>query len=69
MVAENGLGSLLAGVTNALSPLDRALSDPVKLSALLRALDPELTFDPQGLTAELEDGPLRELGDTIAGRR
>ena len=66
MVAENGLGSLLAGVTNALSPLDRALSDPVKLSALLRALDPELTFDPQGLTAELENGPLRELGDTIA---
>ena len=66
MVAENGLGSLLAGVTNALSPLDRALSDPVKLSALLRALDPELTFDPQGLTAELENGPLRELGDVMA---
>ena len=48
VVAENGLGSLLAGVTNALSPLDRALSDPVKLSALLRELDPELTFDPAG---------------------
>jgi len=66
-VAENALGSLLASVTNALSPLGGALSDPARLSALLRALDTELTFDAEALTAELEDGPLRELGDAIAG--
>ena len=64
-MAENGLGSLLAGVTNALAPLRGALADPVKLSALLRELDPELTFDPQGLTAAVESGPLRQLGDVV----
>ena len=66
-MAENALGSLLASVTNALAPLRSAFSDPVKLSALLRELDPELAFDPAGLTAELEDGELRRLGDTIVG--
>ena len=64
-MAENALGSLLAGVANALAPLQDAFADPVKLSALLRELDPELTFDPEGLTDALDSGGLRQLGDTI----
>jgi hypothetical protein len=66
-VAESALGSLLAGVTGALTPLRSAFADPVRLSALLRELDPQLRFDADGLTAELEAGALRQLGDTIAG--
>jgi hypothetical protein len=65
-VAESALGSLLAGVTGALTPLRTAFADPVRLSALLRELDPQLRFDAAGLAAELEDGALRQLGDTIA---
>lgn len=65
-MAESALGSLLAGVTGAMAPLRTAFADPVKLSALLRELDGELTFDPEGLSAQLESGALRQLGDTIA---
>ncbi len=65
-MAESALGSLLAAVTGGLAPLRAAFADPVKLSTLLRQLDPQLTVDPDGLTAALESGGLRQLGDTIA---
>ncbi len=57
---------MLAGVAGALMPLRAAFADPVKLSALLRQLDPQLTFDPEGLTAALAGGELRQLGDAVA---
>lgn len=67
-MAENAIGSLLAGVTNALAPLRAALTDPVRLSALLRELDPALTFSPAALAAELDrqGGPLHELAEAVA---
>lgn len=65
-MAESALGSLLAGVTNALAPLHGAFADPVRLSALLRELDPELTFDAEALADALTRGPLHELGTAVS---
>ncbi len=65
-MAESALGSLLAGVTNAMAPLRGAFSDPVRLSALLREFDPELTFDAEALAEALASGPLHEVGAAVS---
>ena len=66
-MSDSAVGGILAGATRAFDALAAALGDAVKLSALLRELDPELTFSPAALTAELADpsSPLHDLGTRI----